>query len=110
VVPVPKADSSIRLCGIYKVTINPELEVDQFPVLTLEDLFATLSGSEAFTKLDLSSAYQQVLLEPSFRKYLTISTHKGLYQYTRLSFPSHFSANHEKLLQCIPGVLSHVSG
>jgi len=65
VVPAPKADGSVRLCGDYKVTIYPELEVDQFPVPTPEDLFVTLAGGEAFTKLDLSSAYQQVLLEPS---------------------------------------------
>lgn len=85
-VPVPKADGSLRLCGDYKVTINPQLEVDQFPVPTPEDLFATLAGGQEFTKLDFPRAYQQVVLEPSSRKYLTINTHMGLYQYTRLPF------------------------
>ena len=36
-----------------------------------------------FTKLDLSQAYQQ-LLSPKSRELLTISTHKGLFQPTRL--------------------------
>ena len=30
VVPVPKGDGQIRLCAGYKVTINPELEIDQY--------------------------------------------------------------------------------
>lgn len=72
-VPVPKTDGRLRLCGDYKVTINPELEVEQFPVPTPEDLFATLAGGKAFTKLDLSNAYQQVILDPASRKYLVLT-------------------------------------
>ena len=30
----------------YKVTINPELNVDQYPVPTAEDLFAMLAGGQ----------------------------------------------------------------
>ncbi len=64
VVPVPKANGSVRLCGDYKVTINPVLQVDQYPMPTAEDLFATLAGGTVFSKLDLSNAYQQVGLHP----------------------------------------------
>ena len=39
IVPVPKSDGGIRICSDYKVTA---LKVDQFPVPTAEDLFATL--------------------------------------------------------------------
>lgn len=53
VVPVTKADGSIHLCGDYKVTVNPVMKVHQFPVPTPEDLFATLAGGTAFTKLNL---------------------------------------------------------
>ena len=41
IVPVPKADKSIRICGDYKVTINSVLQVDQYPVPSAKGLFAT---------------------------------------------------------------------
>lgn len=87
--------------------------MDQFPVPTPEDLFSTLGGGETFSKLDLSRAYQQVLLEPSSRKFLTINTHKGLYQYTRLPFgvasaPAIFQKIMEKLLHGIAGVVVYL--
>ena len=92
---------------------SPALEVDQFPMPTPEDLFATLAGGQAFTKLDLSQAYQQVTLEPDSCKYVTINTHRGLYQYKRLPFgvasaPAMFQEIMEKILQGIPGVVVYV--
>ena len=113
VVPVPKADGGLRLCGDYKVTVNPVLKVNQYPMPTPEDLFATLAGGQTFTKLDLSHAYLQVLLEPDSRKYATINTHKGLYQYQRLPFgiasaPAVFQEIMEKILQGIPGVIVYI--
>lgn len=70
VVAVPKKDGHIRLCGDYKVPVNPVLEVDQYPLPRPNELYATLSGGNLFTTLDLSHAY----------------THRGLYQYTHLPF------------------------
>ena len=51
-----------------------------------DDLFTQLNEGEKFTKLDLSSAYQQVLLDEESRQYVTFNTHLGLYRYTRLPF------------------------
>ena len=86
IVTVPKRDGQVRICGDYKVTVNPSLDVDQYPLPRPEDLFATtLAGGKYFSTLDLSHAYNQVILDDDARKYLTINTHRGLYQYTRLA-------------------------
>lgn len=104
IVVVPKADSSVRICGDYKVTINPMLKVDQHPLPNAQDLFATLAGGKWFSKLDLSHAYQQLELDDASKKYLTINTSQGLYQYHRLTFgiasaPAIFQNVMDKVLQ-----------
>ena len=66
IVVVPKADKSVRICGDYKVTINSPVEDEQYPLPTQQDLYAALSRSKFFSKLDLSHAYvtHLVLIKP----------------------------------------------
>ena len=79
-------DGSLKICGDYKVTLKPALMVDKHPLPTPESLFATLAGGHLFTKIDLQNAHQQVPLDAEGQKLVTINTHYGLYQYTRLPF------------------------
>ena len=74
IVAVPKRDGRLRLCGDYKVTVNPSLDVEQYPRPKPEDIFASLSGGEKFTTLDLAQAYNQLLLDEESRRYVTINT------------------------------------
>ena len=102
IVPVVKSDGSVRVCGDYKCTINQASKLDNYPIPKTEDLLTTLGGSQKFTKLDMSQAYQQLLLDDESKQYTTINTHKGLYQYNRLPFgvssaPGIFSTHHGEL-------------
>ena len=113
IVPVSKKDGRFQICGDYKVTINPMLEIDQHPLPKPEELFTTLAGGQRFTKLDLSQAYQQVLLDDESKPLVTINTHLGLYRYTRLPFgvaaaSAIFQQQMDALLQGIPKVVSYI--
>ena len=113
VVAVPKPDERIRLCGDYKITVNPVLDVDQYPLPKPEDSFATLSEGQQFTTLDLTHAYNQFILDEDSRKYVTINTHKGFYQYTRLPFgiasaPAVFQRTMDTILQGVEGMACYI--
>ncbi|XP_041651122.1 uncharacterized protein K02A2.6-like [Cheilinus undulatus] len=109
VVPILKPTGSVRLCGDYKLTVNTVSSLEQYPIPRVEDLFAALSGGTQFTKLDMSHAYQQILMDEESRKYLTVNTHRGLFTYNRLPFgvasaPAIFQRTMESLLKGIPFV------
>ena len=62
IVVVLKQDKqSVRICGDFRVIINPVSKLDRYPIPRVEDLFARLSGGKYFSKLDLSHAYRRVL-------------------------------------------------
>lgn len=109
IVPVGKSDGSVRLCGDYKVTVNPVTKLDAYPLPKIDELFTSIAGGKLFSKLDLAHAYQQLELEDDSKSLTTINTHKGLFQYHRLPFgissaPSIFQRTIETLLAGIPNV------
>ena len=113
IVAVPKKDGRVRLCGDYKVTVNPMLNVDQYPLPRPTDLFATLAGGKYFSMLDLSHAYNQIQLDDDSKEFLTINTHRGLYRYTRLPFgvasaPALFQKFMDIILQGLDGVICYL--
>lgn len=109
IVPVLKPNGSVRICGDYKLTVNRASSLEQYPIPRVEDLFNALSGGKQFSKLDLSHAYQQIVMDEASKKYLTINTHRGLFTYNRLPFgvssaPAIFQRTMENLLQGLPRV------
>ena len=109
VVPVVKHNGSLRICGDYKLTVNSVANIESYPLPRIDDLLASLAGGKVFSKLDLSHAYLQLALAEESKKFVTISTHKGLFQYNRMPFgvasaPAIFQRTMEGILQGIPHV------
>ena len=91
-----------------EVSVNLVLLSEQYSLPRIEDIFANLAGGKHFSKLDLHRAYHQMEVTEESKKYLTINTHKGLFQYNRLVFsitssPSIWKRVIDQVLQGIPG-------
>ncbi|XP_049276455.1 uncharacterized protein K02A2.6-like [Rhipicephalus sanguineus] len=109
VVPVVKKNGDIRLCGDFKLTVNPATHLEQYPLPKVDDIFAALYGGEVFTTLDLRNAYNQLPLDEEAKEMTVINTHQALYSYNRLAFgissaPALFQRRIESLLRDLPRV------
>lgn len=110
IVPVIKSNGDIRICGDYKITINPKLKRDFYPLPRIEELFTNLSNGEEYSKIDLRHAYEQVLLDENSQKYTAITTHVGTFVYRRTPYglscvPEKFQKIMEETLRGIPGTV-----
>ncbi len=70
---MPKKDGKIRLCEDYKVGLNPALHIDLYPLPNPNELLASLANVKKFTKLYLTSAYSQMLLDEASAKLVTVA-------------------------------------
>ena len=119
VVPVRKNSSndqkksSIRVCGDYSVTVNPQLEPHRYPIPLPSELMRKLGGGHFFTKIDLADAYNQIMLSPESQKKLALSTHRGVLLQQRLPFgitsaPGYFQEIIDQLTQDLNGVAAYI--
>ena len=70
IVPVLKSDN-------LQLTELKSCKARQVSYKSPEDLFARLAGGQQFTQLDMSQAFQQLLLSEDSKQYVVINTHKG---------------------------------
>ena len=67
-VPVPKKDGGVRICGDYKPTVNTQIKIAHHPLPTVELITSKLSGNIVFSKI-----------------YLTLRLHSNNLSWTRLA-------------------------
>jgi hypothetical protein len=52
IVPVIKSDKkSVRICGDFRVTVNPVSRLNRYPIPKIEDLFATSENGKSSRRL-----------------------------------------------------------
>ena len=115
VVCVQKADGEIRICGDYK-QVNQRITSDGYKLPNIQDLLAKLTQGnqpKVFSCLDLSGAFNQLLLDEEAAKVLVLNTHRGLLATKRLTYgvkvaPAQFQAAIDKILAGIPNVTSYI--
>ena len=107
VIPVLKKNGQVRLCGNFKVTVNPHVVVKKHPIPIKEKIFKTLQVGQAWSQLDLKHAFMQFEIDEDSRDPLTIITEDGLFRYTKIpegyaSSPAECQENLEIILKGIP--------
>lgn len=85
IVVVPKSSGEVRLCVDMRKA-NKAVKREKHLMPTIDDLVADLNGATVFSKLDPSSGYHQLELEPENRHITAFSTFVGLRRYKRLMF------------------------
>ncbi|XP_053691514.1 uncharacterized protein K02A2.6-like [Sabethes cyaneus] len=85
IVVLRKPNGTVRICADYSTGLNAALEPNCYPLPLPEDIFTKMANCRYFSHIDLSDAYLQAQVDEASQPLLTINTHKGLYQYSRLS-------------------------
>ena len=104
---VVRNKNKIRICGDYKVTLNRVIETKHYPIPSVEECLNTVVGGSKFTVLDIKKAYNNLLIRSNDRKFTTINTPFGLFEWKRLPYGISnsgpiFQENIDHTLQGIP--------
>ncbi|VDL88496.1 unnamed protein product [Schistocephalus solidus] len=113
IVSAKKATGKNRICAYFSTSLNTTLDTPPYPLPVPEDVFDKLNVAVCFTKLDLSDASFEINVVEEFREFLTINSHRGLFQFTRSSFgdkiaPAIFQQTMDTMLMGAEGVATYL--
>ncbi|XP_071476579.1 uncharacterized protein [Diadema antillarum] len=112
IVIVKKSDGSNRFCIDFR-RLNRVTVFDAEPLPNAEEIFAGLSGSHYFSKVDLSKGYRQIPLSDDAKEKTAFQTASGLYHFRVMPFglvnaPATFSRVMRKLLAGMKHVTNYL--
>jgi hypothetical protein len=112
IVPVLKKSGDVRICVDLK-RLNRSVKRERYTLPSLDDVTHKLAGSKVFSKLDATSGFWQIPLDPETAKLTTFMTPFGRYYFKRLPFgissaPEVFQRTMESILQGIEGVVCYM--
>lgn len=113
IVPVLKSNGKVRICGNFKLTVNPSLRVTKRPFPRIDDIFNVLQKGLLYSQLDLPHAYMQIPIDKKSQELLTITTHVGLFRYRKMTegtahAPGEFQQIMDECLQDIPNTIAYL--
>ena len=73
IVIAKKPNNSIRICGDFKIAVNSQIDIEQYPLPTRENLFHTICDGKYFSKIDLKDAYLQMELDDNSKQIMVIN-------------------------------------
>lgn len=84
-VVVEKKSGDLRLC-IDPRNLNRAIKREHYPMRTVEDVAACLSGKTVFSVLDAGQAFYQIRVSEESSKLLTFNSPYGRYKFLRMPF------------------------
>lgn len=83
---IVKSTGKKRLCIDYSQTINLYTELDAYPLPRIDIIVNQLAKYSVFSTFDLKSAYHQIAIKSSDKKYTAFEANGVLYQFKRIPF------------------------